>query len=235
MRWPLEPLLDAAAGPARPSLGAMRADFARFLSTRFRPNLVTLGPVIWNPGPQADRVTTPASRVTPHPSTLDTLSLDEAAELTGRSRSAIRRAIADGRLAAAPPATDHPAGYGSGFRLSRIAVEALFAPTPEARASLHVCGRECDPPLHVSYLAAQVANRDGAERFLRQTFHIGALVVEACLLATVPLHGLARMTTFYVRGASSIPPDRAWQSSRVAWRNAGPNSGGPHLSGPRQT
>ena len=31
--WPLEPLLDATAGSARPSLGSMRADFARVVST----------------------------------------------------------------------------------------------------------------------------------------------------------------------------------------------------------
>ncbi|MHB8460627.1 MAG: hypothetical protein ACYDAK_07935 [Candidatus Limnocylindrales bacterium] len=32
-RWPLEPLLDATAGSARPSLGSMRADLARVVST----------------------------------------------------------------------------------------------------------------------------------------------------------------------------------------------------------
>lgn len=32
-RWPLEPLLDATAGSARPSIGSMRADFARVVTT----------------------------------------------------------------------------------------------------------------------------------------------------------------------------------------------------------
>jgi hypothetical protein len=217
-RWPLAALLDATAGPTRPALGEMRAEFADFLSTlsRPRPMVVIYGPGTAEADAPGNRVPTPPIHVTPHPSTLETLSLDEAAELTGRARSTIRRAIAKGRLVASPPAAAHPAGYGSGFRLPRVAVEALFPPTPEARAALHECGQECVQRLHVSYLAAQVANRNSAEEFLRQTFHIGELVVQACQLATVATDGLPLMMPFYVRGVF-VPPDYPWRSWRVAW------------------
>lgn len=224
-QWPLGPLLDAAAGTDRPPLSAMRADFAEFLSTLARPmgpmRIVVMAPMVPNPSTQADRAPKPSSNVGPHPATLDTIGLEDAAAVTGRSRSAIRRAIADGRLAAIPPRTNHPAGNGSGFRMSRKEVEALFPPTPEARARVHLCGSECDGPQHVSYVAAQLADLDSAEDFLRQIYHLGALVAEDCRPSEASTDGLLRMTLFYVRRVVSVPPDYPWQSWRVVWRDQG--------------
>ena len=214
-RWPLDRLLDKAAGSARAPLDEMRADFAAFVSTQLKPKPT---PRVHLPDPD---VKLPEAR--PHPSTLETIGIQEAADLTGRSPATIRRAISDGRLAAVPPASNHPANYGSGFRLSRVDVEAAFPPAPEA---LHVCGQECDGSVHVSYISALAAPRQCAEGFLRDLYRNGAIIVEKCTPARVPVESLPRMKVEkYVRyGWVDVPPGCPWLSWRAVWRGAAPHA-----------
>jgi hypothetical protein len=232
-RWPLEALLDAAAGSSRPSFETMRADFAGVVSTLGgRPGKGPSGPRTASSGtrPMIMRIKFPAwitggsgptqpTLLGPHPSTLDVIGLAEAEELTGRSRSVIRRVIANGRLAAIPPRSDHPAGYGSGFRISRADVEALFPPKP--RPEPHECGGECAKGLHVTYLAAQMADRESAQAFLRHAFWMGALTVRRCVPSDVATEGLLQMAVerYVEYGHVVIPPGSPWTSWRVVWRD----------------
>ena len=217
-RWSLDALLDTAAGSSRRSLERMRADFANLVSTisRPRPTITRIKFPAWIGGGSGP---TPPAQLGPHPSTLDVIGLAEAEELTGRSRSVIRRAIADGRLAAIPPKSDHPAGHGSGFRLSRLDVEALFPPKP--RPEPHVCGGECAEPNHVSYVAAKVADRESAEAFLRHNFWMGALTVKTCSPSDLPTDGLLSMAVEKYVGFGSvvIPPESPWRTWRVVWQD----------------
>ena len=210
-RWPLDRLLDRAAGPSRTPLSVMRADFAAFVSKQLKP---TPTPRVYLPDPD---LKLPEAR--PHPSTLEAIGIQEAADLTGRSPATIRRAISDGRLTAVPPASIHPANYGSGFRLSRVDVESVFPPAPEA---LHVCGQECDGSDHVSHISALAAPRQCAEVFLRDLYRNGSITVESVQQAALPVEGLPRMKVEkYVHyGRVDIPPGCPWLSWRVAWRLA---------------
>ena len=212
VRWPLEDLLDVAAGPGRRPLATMRADFARLVSTSRSPRIIRVG---------APRLTVGGSVPIADPKrsspSADVIGLTEAAELTGRSRTAIRRAIADGRLAAVPPRSRNPAGVGSGYRLQRTEVQALFPPRPAPEP--HLCGRECVEPIHVSYVAAQIADPQSAEAYLRHAHGAEALMVKACTPCDRPVDGLPRMAVekYVGFGSAVIPAGSPWRSWRVSW------------------
>ena len=106
----------------------------------------------------------------------------EAAALAGVSTTTVLRAIASGRLlVAARPATVHPAGWHSGYRIDPRTVGDVFPLVTATGGRAHQCSPECQSDLHASVLVmGGWVSRDGAERVLARRFRRPSLSVEAC-------------------------------------------------------
>jgi hypothetical protein len=207
--WPIERLIVLAGKQDGRTMAELRSDFrteqARGRTASFRPGVGNQAAIFF-------RIAGP-SKAPPHPSTKDVIGLGEASELTGRSPTTIRRALADGRLVpVGRPSGPHPAGYGSGYRLRREEVEALFPPKGP-----HACLEECHPPLHVTYVAAQrEPEAEDIESVLRQLHGVGGLRVGSCIRSKIGVDGLPRITRYRHWIVIQEHPS-GWQGFRVEW------------------
>jgi hypothetical protein len=201
--WPIERLLTLAGAQNGQTLAELRTSFRETLAREREQPAIFF------------RVEGP-SQTDPHPSTKDVIGIGEAAELTGRTQSTIRRAIADGRLVpVGRPSGPHPAGYGSGFRLRREEVQTAFPPKGP-----HTCCDECFKQRHVTYISAQrEPETEDIEPVLRQLHGVGGLRVDSCTRSKVAADGLPRITRYRHWIVIQENP-KGWQGFRVEWTNA---------------
>ncbi len=154
-----------------------------------------------------------------HPSTKDVVSIAEAAELTRRSKATIRKAISSGRIPTVhTPSGLHPAGYGSGFLMRRADVGVVFSAVPEKLPPPHVCDGDCQPPMHVTYVAVQlVPDPEDLERDLRREFRRGTLHVLDFTRSDHQADGLHRLESHVYRVVMGDASRLPWTVWRVSW------------------